>query len=207
MSWEPVGFMMFSNLEAFAWCGLCMVIFRFKPMEYVWPILFVVTLMNLQSFLLRNELELSYLVPVINVLFFTLLFVTVVRVPLFGAISMTVVGLISFVLIQTIAAILLFGSVASAQSSTINGYQLQVITALIVGLISWFLYYYGYGFSYDFESSRFRFEKTTVILIMAVFMVVATIVLYSNDLWINIPLFAIALLFFLKYATKKEREY
>ncbi|WP_171718235.1 hypothetical protein [Paenibacillus phytohabitans] len=120
---------------------------------------------------------------------------------------MTVVGLISFVLIQTVIAILIFGSVASAQASTVSGYQLQAITALIVGAISWLLYYYGYGFSYDFENARFRYERTTVIFIMVIFMVIATIVLYLNDLWINIPLFGAGLLFFLRYANKKERDY
>lgn len=200
-------FIVFSNLEAFAWCTLCMVIFRYKPLEYVWPILIVITLMNLQSFVLRNELELAFLVPLINALFFTLLFTTVLRVPLVGAITMTVVGLGGFVLIQTVIAILVFGSVSGAQSTAANGYLLQVFTAVVVIPISWFLYRHGYGFSYDFGVVRFRFERSIVVVLMAVFMVIVTIVMYKNDVWINIPLFGAGLLFFLRYAVRKEREY
>lgn len=112
MSWEPVGFMVFSNLEAFAWCALCMSIFRFKTSDYAWQILVVVTLMNLQSFVLRNELSLSYLVPLINILFITFLFSTIVRVSLLGSLTIASAGLVVFGFIQTALAIVLLGQLA-----------------------------------------------------------------------------------------------
>lgn len=205
--WEAIGFMLFSNLEAFAWCALCMTIFRFKASEYFWQILIVVTLMNLQSFVVRNELSLAYLVPMINVLFFVLLFTTVVRVPLVGALSMTIVGLIGFVLIQTVSAIMIFGSVQAAQDTPESGYVLQTVTAFIVFALSWLLYRFGYGFSYDFNKVRFRFERLTIVALMVIFMIIVTTVLYLNDIWINIPLFGISLLFFLNYAIRKEKDF
>ncbi|WP_152679745.1 hypothetical protein [Paenibacillus sp. IHB B 3415] len=206
MSWEPVGFMVFSNLEAFAWCALCMSIFRFKTSDYAWQILVVVTLMNLQSFVLRNELSLSYLVPLINILFITFLFSTIVRVSLLGSLTIASAGLVVFGFIQTVLAIVLFGSINAVDASVANGYALQISTAVIGLPLSWFLYRYGYGFSYDFERFRLKYEKIMIILTISVFMTTVALVLYLNQILNVIIVLAISLLFFLKYAIAKEKD-
>ena len=203
---ESMGFMVFSTIEAFAWCALCMSIFRFKISEYVWEALFVIIFMNLQSFVLRNEFSLSYLVPVINILFFTLLFTTVVKVSLLGSLSITIVGLTSFGVIQALIALMLFGSIQGAQANVNYGYILQATTALIVLPLSWFLYRFGYGFSYDLERFRLKFERVAILATIIFFLIAITVVLYINQIWIVLFFFALSLLFFLRYAIRKERE-
>lgn len=206
MSWDPGFFMVFSNLEAFAWCALCMSIFRFKTSEYVWQILIVVTLMNLQSFILRNELSLSYLVPIINILFVTLLFSTVVKVSLLGSLTIASAGLVVFAFVQSVIAVMLFGSISVVDASAANGYILQSTTALIGLPLSWALYRYGYGFSYDFEKFRLKYERALIVIMIGIFMVSVAVVLYLNQIWTVIILLAISLLFFLRYAIAKERD-
>lgn len=203
---EPVWFMLFSNLEAFSWCALCMSIFRYKTSEYAWQILVVVTLMNLQSFILRNELSLSYLAPIINIIFVTFLFATIVKVSLVGSLTITIVGFVGFGIVQAIITVVIFGTISEAQSTAFNGYFLQAATAGIVFIISWFLYRYGYGFSYDFERFRFQYERTVTISLLFIFIVSITAVLYLNEIWAVIAVFIVSLIFFLKYAIKKEKD-
>ncbi|NQX43781.1 hypothetical protein HQN87_00430 [Paenibacillus tritici] len=183
-----------------------MSIFRFKTSDYALQILVVVTLMNLQSFILRNELSLSYLVPLINVLFITFLFSTVVRVSLLGSLTIASAGLVVFGFIQTMLAIVLFGSINAVDASLANGYALQMSTAIIGLLLSWFLYRFGYGFSYDFERFRMKYERMMIILTISVFMTSVALVLYLNQILNVIIVLVIALLFFLKYAITKEKE-
>ncbi|MFD1776986.1 hypothetical protein [Paenibacillus rhizophilus] len=206
MSWEPVWFMVFSNLEAFAWCALCMAMFRYKTSEYVWPILIIITLMNLQSYILRNEFSLSYLAPTINILFVTLLFAAIVKESLLGSIIIAAVGFLGFGLIQALIAVTLFGSISGVGASKTNGYVLQISTAIIVIPLSWFMYRYGHGFSFDFEKFRVKNEKLLLVTLILIFMIMITFVLYLNQIWNVIVLFVISLLFFLKYAIEREKD-
>lgn len=203
---EALGFMFFSTLEAFAWVALCMAIFRFKTSDYVFQILVVVTLMNLQSFVLREELSLSFLVPLINILFVAFFFATIVRVSFIGSLTISVVGMAAYAIIQWIIVSVLFGSVGVAKSTFENGYQVQIVSAIIVIPLSVLLYKYGYGFSYDFEKFHLKHERTVIISSILAFLVIVTTVLYLNELWSAFILFTISLLFFLRYAVRKERE-
>lgn len=205
MSWDPLGFMFFSSLESFAWYAISMAIFRYKASDYAWQALFIMILMNLQSFLLRNNLELGYLAPVTSIIIFTLLFAAVVRIPLAGSFIMTISGFIVFAIVQTLIVTVVFGSIAEAQSSAGSGYALQTMTAVIVYPLSLLLYKFGYGFSYDLQRLRFKFEDAMLVATIVVFLIGMTAVLYFNQIWFNIFFFAVTLLFFLYYAVRKER--
>lgn len=205
MSWDPLGFMFFSSLESFSWYAISMAIFRYKASDYAWQALFIMILMNLQSFLLRNNLELGYLAPVTSIIIFTLLFAAVVRIPLAGSFIMTISGFIVFAIVQTLIVTVVFGSIAEAQSSTSSGYALQTMTAVIVYPLSLLLYKFGYGFSYDLQRLRFKFEDAMLVATIVVFLIGMTAVLYFNQIWFNIFFFAVTLLFFLYYAVRKER--
>lgn len=206
MSWEPIGFVFFSTLEVFAWYALSMSIFRFKIMDYFWEALFVILLMNLQSFILRNELSLAYLAPLINVLFFTLLYAAVVKISLIGSFMMSIVGLVGFGMVQAMLAILLFGSIDVAQSNTTYGYILQTSTTVFVVPISMILYKFGYGFSFDLEKFRLKYELITILATIILFLISITFILYVNEIWIALIFFVASLLIFLRYAIKKERD-
>lgn len=198
--------MFFSTIEAFAWVSLSMAVFRFKASDYIWQILLIITLMNLQSFVLRNELSLSYLVPLINILFITFLYATIIRVSFLGSLTISVVGIAGFALIQWLIAIILFGSIDAIDDSLEKGYALQATSALLVIPLGRFLYKYGYGFSYDFEKFRLKHERLIVISTIIAFVAFVTIVLYLNEVWSVIFLLTVSLLFFLRYAVQKERE-
>ncbi|MEK4351313.1 hypothetical protein MKX41_10735 [Paenibacillus sp. FSL R5-0475] len=203
---EALSFMLFSTIEAFAWVSLCMAIFRFKTSDYVYKILLVTLFMNLQSFILRNELSLSYLVPVINILFIAYLFTTIVRVSFIGSLTISAVGMASFALIQWLIATLFFGSMEAVETSVEYGYLVQLLSAIIVIPLGFFLYKFGYGFSYDFERFRLKHERLIVISSILTFLIIVTTVLYLKEIWSVIILLTVSLMFFLRYAVQKERE-
>lgn len=70
---KPIGFLLFSTLEGVAVFALILSIFKVKMIPYLWQAIFVNLIMNLQSYMLREEFSFSYLVPVVNMLllFFT----------------------------------------------------------------------------------------------------------------------------------------
>lgn len=201
---ESTGFMFFSTLETISAYYLMMALFRFKAQDYIWEALFVVLLINLQSYVLRNEFSLAYLVPIIAILILTFLFAVIVKIPLIWSLITTILGYAIFAFIQTGLAILLFGSIAGAMSTTSNGYLLQFASGVITLLLSTFLYKIGWGFKFDFERLRFKFEDILVIILIVVFLFSISIILYYNQIFINILFFVSTVVFLLYYAVRKE---
>ncbi|MCL6601668.1 MAG: hypothetical protein K6T94_02250 [Paenibacillus sp.] len=201
---ESIGFMFFSTLETISAYYLMMALFRFKAQDHIWEALFVVLLINLQSYVLRNEFSLAYLVPIIAILILTFLFAVIVKIPLIWSLITTILGYAIFAFIQTGLAILLFGSIAGAMSTTSNGYLLQFASGIITLLLSSFLYKIGWGFKFDFERLRFKFEDILVIILIVVFLFSISIILYYNQIFINILFFVSTVVFLLYYAVRKE---
>lgn len=202
---EAFGFMFFSSLEAFAWYMLSLCLFRYRPFEFLWSALTVILLMNLQSFILRNELSLSNYAPLINILIFIFYFAVIVRVPLIGSFIITLAGFAGFGVVQVALTFLLFGSIESAQSSLTNGYALQTATAVIVFLLAWIPYRLGYGIEIPFEKLKFRFEEILTAILMIGFLGIISTVLYLNNLLLLILLFSVTLGYLLYFSIKKDR--
>ena len=57
---EVIWFMLFSTFETLAIYSLIMTLLRFKTTEYIGQALIVMILANLQSFIMRNELQLIF---------------------------------------------------------------------------------------------------------------------------------------------------
>ena len=205
MFWNSLGFMFFSTIETISIYYLIMALFRFKASSHIWEALFVVLLINLQSYVLRNEFSLSFLVPMIAILILIFLFAVIVKIPLIWSVITTILGFAIFGFMQTGLAILLFGSIAGAQSTTSNGYLLQFASGTITILISLFLYRFGWGFKFDFERLRFKFEDILVIILIILFLVFISIVLYYNEIFIITLFFVSTVVFLLYYALGKER--
>ncbi|OKP97761.1 hypothetical protein [Paenibacillus sp. P46E] len=206
MSWEPLGYMSFSTIEAISVYCLIMSLFRFKFQNYLWQALFMVLLINLQSYIMRNEFSLSYLVPLITILLYAFFFKVVVKIPLIWSVVVTVLGYVAYAFLQTGLAKLLFGSISAAQGDISNGYLLQFASGFITILLSIWLYKIGWGFKFDFERLRFKFEDVLMILLIAIFLVFVSVVFYYNDLFVNILFFAAVMIFLLYYAVRKEAE-
>lgn len=204
--WESAKFMFFSTLEVFSWCALSLSLFRYKVKDYAWQALFIIILMNLQSYILRNELSLAFLAPLINIVCFTLLYKTVTKIPLVGSLVVTISGFLVFSIIQTVLLLMYFGSISAVQTDPNKGQLLQTMTAVVVTLLSWVLFKFGYGFSYSFEKIRFKFEDIAVVIVILAFMTGVTVILYLNQAWLNMLFFCVSLSYFLYYAIRKEKE-
>ncbi|PWW37424.1 MULTISPECIES: hypothetical protein [Paenibacillus] len=202
---ESIGFMFFSTLETFSWYLLSMSLFRYKPYEHTWSALVVILLMNLQSFVLRNELSMSNYAPLISMLIFIFFYAAVVRIPLIGSLIVTLAGFAGFGLIQTGLVFILFGSVETAQSTLSNGYALQTATAILVFLAARVPYRLGYGIPLEFEKLKFKFEEIITSILMIVFLCAVSAMLYYNKIWLNIFLFAVTLGYLLYFSAKKDR--
>lgn len=204
--WESAKFMFFSTLEVFSWCALSLSLFRYKVKDYAWQALFIIILMNLQSYILRNELSLAFLAPLINIVCLTLLYKTVTKIPLVGSLVVTISGFLVFSIIQTVLLLMYFGSISAVQTDPNKGQLLQTMTAVVVTLLSWVLFKFGYGFSYSFEKIRFKFEDIAVVIVILAFMTGVTVILYLNQAWLNMLFFCVSLSYFLYYAIRKEKE-
>ncbi|AOZ91283.1 hypothetical protein [Paenibacillus crassostreae] len=204
---ESLGFMFFSTLEFIAIFSIMMSLFRFKTTEYIWPALFLILLMNMQSFVLRNDFSLAAIVPLISILIFIFLLTTVIKLPLIWSIICTILGYGMFAVIQTLLVELMFGSIAEAQATLVNGYMLQTVSAATTLLLSWILYRLGIGFSFDFDKLRLKFEDVIVVTLIIVFLITVSIILSFNEIWINVFFFSMTIAFLLFYSIKKEKSY
>ncbi|WP_025686333.1 hypothetical protein [Paenibacillus maysiensis] len=203
---KPFGFLVFSTFEGVAVFALILSIFKVKMTPYVWQAIFVNLVMNLQSYLLREELSLAYLVPVINMLLFIFLLATVVKIPIVWSGIMTVTGYFAYAVIQSVLLKAMFGSlpVSELQEGSLKGYLLQTISAVVGLLISFILYQKGIGFAVNFKKLKFRAEYGIVITLIILSFISTSIVLYYNEVWLNMMFFALVSGFFIYYAVGKE---
>ncbi|MFK4339908.1 MULTISPECIES: hypothetical protein [unclassified Paenibacillus] len=203
---KPVGFLLFSTLEGVAVFTLILSIFKVKMTPYVWQAIFVNLFMNLQSYLLREEFSLTYLVPVINMLLFIFLLATVVKIPIVWSGIMTVTGYFAYAVIQSVLLKVMFGSlpVSELQGGSLKGYLLQTISAVAGLLITFILYRKGIGFAANFKKLKFKAEYGIVITLIILSLISTSIVLYYNEVWLNMMFFALVSGFFIYYAIGKE---
>ncbi|TKH43418.1 hypothetical protein C1I60_14060 [Paenibacillus terrae] len=207
--WDASMFITFSVVESFAAFVLTLTIFRLKALDFQWQALVVSLLMSCQSFVLREELDLAFLAPVINILLMVLLITTVVKVPLIWSGILSVTGFFVYTLVQTILLVLMYSDVpmSELQGGTAMGSLLQAITSAVVLIASGLLYKFGIGFIAPFDKLRFKWEQNLVVVVIIGALVTVTVIAYLNDVWLNIAYFAMAAGLFLYYALKKEREY
>lgn len=205
LSWEPILYILFSAVETFAVYCLIMTLYRYKFKDYLWEAMVTGLIITLQSYLMRNEFSLPFLVPIITIFIFVAFFKLFVKIPLAWSFIATVLGYAAYALLQSGLARVLFGSIAAAQGDASNGYLLQFASGLITILLSIGFYKIGWGFKFNFERLRFRFEDMLMIALISVFLVSVSVIFYYNDLTTNIVFFAAVMLFLLYYAIRKER--
>ncbi|MNO32631.1 hypothetical protein D3C76_226270 [compost metagenome] len=207
MSWEPVGFIFFSVIETFALYFLIMCMFRFRFREHLWQALALSLLINLQSFILRKDFDLGNLMPLVTIFFFILFFTIFVRMPLVLSLIATVSGYVVFGVVQCILAIIFFGSLDAVGDSLSNGYVLQLATGTVIIPSSWVFYRMGYGFTFDLSRLRFKFEDIMVTLLISLFLISITSILYFNQLYVVTIFFLATSAYMLYYSLRKDREH
>lgn len=198
--------MLFSTAEAMAAFFLMTAIFRLKGIDHAWQALFVSLIMNLQSYMIREETSLSYLAPIVNILLFTFLLATVVKVPILWSSIISIAGVFLYGAVQAILLVTVFKGDSTNLQNSSQGALLQALTSALVFLLSWFLYRFRIGFTFDFEKLRMKWEHTIVAILIVMSLAAAAFVMYAADLGLIIIYFALAAGMFLYYALKKERE-
>jgi len=203
---DALGFFIFSTIEGISIYAITLYLFRFNPKKYLAHISAMAVIMSLQSYLFREHLSLSFIVPV-GFLICTILFLaTVMRIPIIWSAVMSITGYFCFVVLQTTIVAISFGylAVEEVQNVVLKGYFLQLLTAASMSYIGFRLYRKGLGFTYEFERIRLRWERIIVItLILSLFVVFAAMFFY-NEIFINLTVSVICLIGFLFYSFRKE---
>ncbi|MEK5029106.1 hypothetical protein [Paenibacillus sp. FSL M7-1046] len=206
LPWEPMLFMFFSTIELMSIYYLIMSLFRFKWKHHAWQALFVTLIINLQSYLVRKELDMSNIAPLILIVIFILFFAAVVRMPLILSVIATISGYAIFAVIQTVIVLILFGSIGAIEGEKSNGYILQVLTSVVICSFFWHYYRKGKGFTFDIEKLRFKLEDIFLTTIIIIFLIGMSILLYYNEIYLNILFFLVISIFFIYYSIGKEKE-
>lgn len=205
--WEPTRFLLFSTLETMSAFALMLAIFRIKVKNYIWPGLFVSLLMNLQSYLMREEASMAALAPALSTILFILLITTVVKVPVMWSSIIAILGTFSYTVVQTIILFVFFQGVdTSTLATSVEGSALQTVTSVVALGVTYFLLKFKIGFTADFEKFRFKWEHIGVVAFVVFSLLASTLMFYINNMFLVIVHMALAVGLILYYAIRKERE-
>lgn len=184
-----------------------MSVFRLDPHEFIGPALFIILIMDLQSFVLREELLLSPIVPLINIILFVLLLTTVVRVPLLWSFVIALTGYLVVVLIQVMIVEFSFGYLTADQARVdlMKGYKLQAISGILGIGMSRVFYIFGGGFTFEFEQLRIKKEKTMVSLVIMGVLALSAVLLNVNKSYLDAVFIPLVVIFFIYYSAGKEK--
>lgn len=203
---EFVGFMFFSFIEGLSVYALILYLFRFDALKYFWHIFFILTFIDLQNYVIHNELSLNAAAPIINIVI-TVLFLTVfIRIPLLWSMVMTLFGYIAFSIIQSSIVFFSFGYFAGKNELEWKAYLVQFLTGMIGIFLGWLLYKLGYGFSFSFEKLRFRGERMFIVLGTSAFLITLAVIILYKNIFINLIIFGIMLFVLLIFSLRKELE-
>ena len=206
---EFFGYMCFSMFEGFALYSLMFYVFRFDVQKYFWPIIIMITITNLQSFIIREELSLNTIAPVINIILIMLFLIVIIKIPVVWSMFMAIFGYIGLVVFQIGIVILSNGylSFDEIQSVEWKGYLFQFITGVVVSSVGWILYRFGYGFSYRFaERLKFTWERPFIITLVLCLIVTLGVMMSIKAVYTNLLIAVAALAILLAYSFKKEVE-
>lgn len=208
-SWsEFTWFMIFSTIEGLGILAIMLKIFCYKFFRHVGPSLVIITIMNLQSYFLREEFSLSNIVPIIQILLFVLLLSAIIKMPVFASLIVSLAGFFVFAVIQSLIVELTphdYLSITEVQTVPWKGYLLQSITAVFDFSVAGILHFLRLGFIRDLnEKLKSKYEKPIVTLLTIVILLGFGYLLLINNATIHIIFFFIAALIFLYYAHLKE---
>jgi hypothetical protein len=199
-------YMFFSLVEGYAVLSLIFYIFRFNIKTYFWPCIFILLLINLQNYFIREELLLTSIAPIINLILTVFFLVIFVKIPFIWSMVMTVTGYITFGIIQTSILFLSFGyfSFQQTQQFAWKMYLAQLLSGVLGTFIGWLLYKRGYGFSFSFEKLRLKWERVFIGSLLSAFFLALVVMMAYKDVFINLIVLAITLFLLFIYAMRKE---
>lgn len=166
----------------------------------------MVLLNNLQSYFMRHDLSMAFLVPLITIFVFFIFYTAVVKIPLVWSLIVTILGYAVFAVIQTVLILTLIGSIEKVQRDLATGWLLQFATGIVAIFLSNLLYRLGWGFKFDFEKLRLRFEDILIVFLIGLSLLCISILFIYIRVMFNGVFFALIMVLFLYYAIRRERE-
>ncbi|MFD1886845.1 hypothetical protein [Paenibacillus wenxiniae] len=203
---EAFRFIICSSIEAFAGLALMVSVFRISPAKYVWPVSFLLLVVNLVSYLLRAE-QLSYIAPALITVLYVLVITIIIRIPVLWAAIMAAIGMLIYTLLQAGVILTLYGSFDTSMQYSVKGSIVQLVTSAIALGIVWFLLRFRIGFIADFEKLRFKFEHVAILIFITSALIVLSLLMYVNNLYYVIIFMSLLAVVLLYYAFRKEAEY
>ncbi|SFA91217.1 hypothetical protein SAMN05216312_102195 [Cohnella sp. OV330] len=205
---EFIGYMVFSLVEGLALYAIIFYSLRIDLIKHLLPVIGAITVINLQSYIIREELSLSTISPVINLLITAIFIIVYLRIPLAWSLIMTIVGYIAFGLLQTAIVYLSFGFFSIHELSNLvwKSYLLQVLTGFIGFGLSYLTYKFGYGFTFELEKLRLRKEKILVSMGIASFILALLVIMLYKSVFSNLVVFAVFMFLAVIYYQRKDTE-
>ncbi|MBB6633764.1 hypothetical protein [Cohnella thailandensis] len=178
-----MAFIMFiaaSMLEYISFFIFVMVLFRFSVKENILRFILGALILAFVSNTLQTE-SLQDISPIVNVFILFFLTTIILRVRLFHAFIMVVMGYVTQALVQWLLYMILINSNAVDEfvPYTASGYALQLLTFFFVCLISGFIYLSKGGFGYIQSSSRFYKDSIKGNKLFLIFLVLGLIILFA----------------------------
>ncbi|MCM3785644.1 hypothetical protein M3231_22000 [Neobacillus mesonae] len=196
--------MLFSSLETFALFILIITLFKINSVVYAKRVILVIMLINLQSYLLRNELNVDSLAPFVTIVILTLFFNIIVKIPLIPAAFRTILGFVMYEAIQSLLLMIMYQDIEVVTLDASSSYVLQTVSSALLIIITWLIYKYDFGFNYQYDKLKLKFEYWIVNALMLIFMILVSYILYMNQIWLNFMFFSLNLGYFLFFEIKER---
>ncbi|QCT01719.1 hypothetical protein E6C60_1001 [Paenibacillus algicola] len=200
---DVVLFLLLSTLETLAIYALTMSLLKLKASRYAGQAVVVMLLSSLQSYLLRNSLELDYLAPMTTVVIFVFFYAAVVKIPVIWSLIGTVLSYFGYAIMQGLLIMAIFGSIEAAQLPE-NAYLTQILSAAAGFLLAWLLHRFKIGIALELERLRLKYEYVILMVLMAIVLLLLAILFYMAQLWLLILFFSLTFGIFLYYAYHSE---
>lgn len=193
-------FILASMFEYTSFFIFVMVLFRFTIREHIAKFILGSLILAFVSNTIQTE-SLQDISPLINVVILFFLITIILRTRLFHSFVMLVIGYVAQALVQwlLVSVLIHYKVFNQINSYTRNGYIVQVLTFLIMCLISAFIYATKGGFSYIQSNNRFYKDSLKGNRLFITFLVLGLLVLFfANFLYMtssNLPdyLYSIAI--------------
>lgn len=205
---ELFWFILLSAFEGVAIFTATLSIYRFRIQKYLWQVSIISVLQALISHFLRNEQDLSQIVPLISVGLIVFFIYAFVVNSFFWSAVMAVTGFVYHSLLQTLIIFILqsFGAVTfeRVQNNTVDTYIILVLSAIATIITSLFLYHKGLGLSFDFDRFRIKGENGIIMTVMVITLFALGYIFIKNNLVMAAVTLAVSLIFLLFFLIKKE---
>ncbi|MFC5703224.1 hypothetical protein ACFPVX_18200 [Cohnella faecalis] len=197
-----------STVESCAFFIVMLFLFRFHSFQYIRSIFATSVLFSFLSYSLRVDLGFNNFFPLVTILVFAVYAFYILKIPLFWAVAMSLVSTITSFALETLMLLLYFipGVGTLGDISSTSSRIFQVLYAIIVIPLSYFMYRRGIGFAFNFDKLKWRAENLVVFIIVIILVIAMFITFIQKNVFYAIVFALITTAFLLYLSFKKERD-